>query len=262
LFDGLHTVPYTAKVAAALPPSWSLAQAILSSSYTGWGTSSLQKDVEELSQCVAYFRSIKTGKIIIMGHSTGCQDVLEYLTGTGHEDRTPIDGGIIQAAVSDREAFSMLMDPETYKSSCVKAQQMVDDGDEDEILPSVDLDNSIIPCPVSAKRWLSLASPNHDGDDDYFSSDLTDAQLMKTFGSLPSSTPLCIFPSGKDEYVPPHVDSQKLLRRWIEIAKRGNGKIDEDNSAIIDGADHNLSGSSESVVSNLVERVVRFLNGI
>jgi hypothetical protein len=221
----------------------------------------LQKDVEELSQCVTYFRTIKTGKIILMGHSTGCQDVLEYLTGCGNEGRTAIDGGIIQAAVSDREAFLMTMDPQTYRSSCEKAQKMVDNGDGDEILPSVETDNAM-PCPVSAKRWLSLASPNHDGDDDYFSSDLTDDQLMKTFGSLPNSSPLCIFQSGKDEYVPQNVDSQKLLRRWIEIAKRGKGKVDEDNSAIIDGADHNLSGSSGSVVDVLVERVIRFLGNI
>jgi hypothetical protein len=217
----------------------------------------LQKDVEELSQCVTYFRSIKSGKIILMGHSTGCQDVLEYLTGRGHEDRTPIDGGIIQAAVSDREALLMEMNPGIYSSSIVKAQKMVGNGNGDEILPSVDTDNAF-PCPVSAKRWLSLASPNHNGDDDYFSSDLTDEQLMKTFGSLPSSSPLCILLSGKDEYVPKHVDSEKLLRRWIDIVKRGKGEVDENNSGIINGADHSLSGSPENVVSDLVERVIRF----
>lgn len=65
------TVPYTSNIADALSPSWTIAQAILSSSYTGWGTSSLEKDAKELSRCVSYFRTIKTGKIILMGHSTG-----------------------------------------------------------------------------------------------------------------------------------------------------------------------------------------------
>ncbi|EHL00896.1 putative UPF0613 protein PB24D3.06c [Glarea lozoyensis 74030] len=233
LFDGLHTVPYASRLADALPPSWTLAQAILSSSYTGWGISSLQKDVEELSDCVSYFRSIKPGKIVLMGHSTGCQDVLEYLTGPGHENRKPIDGGLIQAAVSDREAIFTMMDPDTIKSV-------------------------IFPCPVSAKRFLSLASPNHDGDDDYFSSDLTDDQLMKTFGSLPNSTPICILLSGSDEYVQPDVDPAKLLARWIEIAKSGKGKVDENNSGVIEGATHNLAGNSESVVNDLMKRVLGY----
>ncbi|EPE26849.1 alpha/beta-Hydrolase [Glarea lozoyensis ATCC 20868] len=261
LFDGLHTVPYASRLADALPPSWTLAQAILSSSYTGWGISSLQKDVEELSDCVSYFRSIKPGKIVLMGHSTGCQDVLEYLTGPGHENRKPIDGGLIQAAVSDREAIFTMMDPDTIKSVCAKAQSMVDGGDDDEILPSTDI-GSIFPCPVSAKRFLSLASPNHDGDDDYFSSDLTDDQLMKTFGSLPNSTPICILLSGSDEYVQPDVDPAKLLARWIEIAKSGKGKVDENNSGVIEGATHNLAGNSESVVNDLMKRVLGFLGGI
>jgi hypothetical protein len=254
-------VPYTSELADALPPSWTLAQAILSSSYTGWGISSLQKDVEELSECVTYFRSIKPGKIILMGHSTGCQDVLEYLTGPGHENRKPIDGGIIQAAVSDRESFFTTMDPDIIRSACAKAQSMVDDGDEDEILPSADIEN-LFPCPISAKRFLSLASPNHDGDDDYFSSDLTDDQLMKTFGSLPSSSPICILLSGSDEYVHPDVDSAKLLARWIEIAKSGKGKVDENNSGVVKGATHNLAGNPESVVNDLIQRVLGFLSAV
>ena len=254
-------MPYTSSIAAALPSSWTLAQAILSSSYTGWGISSLQKDATELSECVKYFRSIKPGKIVLMGHSTGCQDVLEYLTGPGHENREPIDGGIIQAAVSDRESFVLTMDPETYKTACEKAQKMVDDGDEDEILPSADIDN-YLPCPITAKRFLSLASPNHDGDDDYFSSDLTDDQLQKTFGSLPSSSPLCILLSGSDEHIRPDVDYEQLLQRWIGVIKHGKGRVDEANSGVIEGATHNLSGNDEKTVKDLLQRVVGFLNGI
>ncbi|TVY34104.1 UPF0613 protein [Lachnellula subtilissima] len=262
LFDGLHNVPYTSTIAEALPPTWSIAQAILSSSYTGWGISSLQKDVKELSQCVAYFRTIKSGKIILIGNSTGCQDIMEYLTGAGHEDRAPINGGIIQGPVSDREAMIMTMDPAVYKSSCAAAQAMVDAGDSAEILPSKKTDNFFSNCPVSAYRWLSLASPNHDGDDDYFSSDLTDEQLMKTFGSLPATSPLCILFSDADEYMNKDIDKMALTKRWIEITKRGAGKVDEENSVPLEGASHNLAGNSDEVVQGLVRRVLGFLSGV
>lgn len=43
-------------------------------------------------------------KIILMGHSTGCQDAMQYLL-TKHSD-TPINGAILQASCSDREAFA------------------------------------------------------------------------------------------------------------------------------------------------------------
>ncbi|TVY90362.1 UPF0613 protein [Lachnellula willkommii] len=258
LFDGLHTVPYTSTIAEALPPTWSIAQAILSSSYTGWGTSSLQKDAKELSKCVAYFRTIKSGKIVLIGNSTGCQDIMEYLTGAGHEDRAPIDGGIIQGPVSDREAMVTAMDPKVYKSLCAAAQAMVDTGNGAEILPT----NSFFDCPVSAFRWLALASPNHDGDDDYFSSDLTDEQLMKTFGGLPATSPLCILFSDADEHMNKDIDKLALTKRWIEIAKRGAGKVDEENSVPLAGASHNLAGNSDEVVQGLVRRVLGFLNGL
>jgi len=136
LFDGLLTVPYPSNISDALPPGWTLAQVILSSSYSGWGTASLVQDAQQLSRCVEYFRSIKSGKIVLMGHSTGCQDVMEYLTGPGHELRAPIDGGIIQAPASDREAMEMLIDPKILKESCLVAQAMVASGNGEEILPS------------------------------------------------------------------------------------------------------------------------------
>ncbi|KAF7854213.1 hypothetical protein EAF04_010510 [Stromatinia cepivora] len=260
LSDGLLTVPYPSSISDELPADWSLAQVLLSSAYTGWGISSLKKDAEELSKCVAYFRTIKSGKIVLMGHSTGCQDVMEYLTGLGHETNAPIDGGIIQASASDREALGQEMDANVLKNSIALAQKMVDAGDGEETLPS-SATEGFFPSPVCARRWLSLTSPNHDGDDDYFSSDLTDEQLKKTFGSLPARSPLCILFSGNDEYVPKYIDKEALVKRWIDIVKKGDGKVDEENSAVLHGASHNLTKSPE-VVPELVKRVLGFLKGL
>ena len=87
---------------------------------------------------------------------------MEYLVGPGHEKRAPIDGGILQAPVSDREALVMMMDKTKYDESCNIAQKMVGDGRGEEIIPSGY--SKFGPTPVCARRWLSLASPNHDGD--------------------------------------------------------------------------------------------------
>ncbi|KAH6718827.1 hypothetical protein BKA61DRAFT_629670 [Leptodontidium sp. MPI-SDFR-AT-0119] len=262
LFDGLLTVPYTTPLSSSLPPTWTLAQVHLSSSYTGWGTSNLQKDAAELSKCVTYFRGIKTGKIVLMGHSTGCQDIIEYLTGSGHAPRAKIDGGILQGPVSDRQAIEIGLDPALYAGSCETAKAMIQAGDGDEILPSKTMKSFFGPAPVSAKRWLSLASPNHDGDDDFFSSDLSDERLMKTFGALPKGTPLCLLHSGSDEYVDPKLDKEKLIQRWIENSKRGEGNVNQAYSGVLEGATHNLKGASEEVLGGLVKRVLGFLESL
>lgn len=262
LFDGLGTIPYTESISDALPSTWSLAQPILTSSYKGWGMTCLQQDVNELSKCVAYFRSLKKGKIVLLGSSTGCQDVMEYLTGSGSETRAPIDGAIIQAPVSDREAITMHLDPQIYTQSCLAAQSRMDAGRGEEVLSLHPDITRFFPCPISARRWLSLASPNKDGDDDYFSSDLTRQQLTSTFGMLPARTPLCVLISGADEYIPKNVDKILQLKRWITVIQNGEGKIDLQNSGILDGATHNLENNTPEIVGNFVARVMSFLSNL
>lgn len=199
-----------------------------------------------------------------MGHSTGCQDVLKYLTGPGHEKRPYIEGGIIQAPASDREGVKEAMEahwPGLYQESCIAAQQMVDAGEGEEFIPLKYLKLYALfgpPPPISARRWLSFASPKHDGDDDMFSSDLIDEQLMKTFGALPAKTPLCILMSGNDEFVPKSIDKHALLKRWIGIIKKGEGQVDEEYSGIIEDASHNLENDKEAIIKELVSRVCGF----
>jgi len=77
-------IRYPSTIAKSLPPNWAIAEVLLSSSYRGWGTSSLQKDAKELAECVGYFCKLRPGReVVLMGHSTGCQDVMEYVVGEG-----------------------------------------------------------------------------------------------------------------------------------------------------------------------------------
>ncbi|POS84239.1 GTP-binding protein-like protein rho2 [Erysiphe pulchra] len=259
LFDGIGTVPYITSISGSLDSTWSLAEINLSSSYTGWGISSLQEDVKEISKCVEYFRRLKKGLIVLMGHSTGCQDIMEYLTGHGYSTRASIDGAIIQAPVSDREYIASKLDPLVYAKSCLDAKAMIEAGRSHEILSSNEEIKKIYNCPISARRWLSLASPNKDGDDDYFSSDLENAQLMKSFGQLPMQTPLCILISGADQYMPKNINKMDLLRRWTTIIESGQGVIDSKNSGVIENASHGLSGNKSEIISDLLKRVLGFL---
>jgi pimeloyl-ACP methyl ester carboxylesterase len=77
LHDGPHTVPYIRTVAQALhnksDSRYSVFEIRMRSSFIGFGTSSLRRDVEDISALVTYLRGKGRRKIILFGHSTGCQ---------------------------------------------------------------------------------------------------------------------------------------------------------------------------------------------
>ncbi|KAK5016716.1 siderophore biosynthesis lipase/esterase-like protein [Cryomyces antarcticus] len=259
LSDGLFTVKYTSTLAQALPPDWSLVRPLLSSSYNGWGTSSLKRDVKELGKLVDYLRGMRKGAVIVlMGHSTGCQDCIEYATGEGASERPPIDGIILQAPVSDREAMIHMM-PDQYRPTTELAQRWLDDGKGEDVLPNSATKAFFDSTPVTARRWLSLASPNRDGDDDFFSSDLSTESLRKTFGALKRSTPLLVLFGGQDQYVPDSIDKAGLVARWTATVKAAEGAVDEVNGGVVRGASHNLDGDAQEVVEDLIQRVKRYL---
>ena len=257
LGDGLLTVPYTPSLAQNLQ-NYCLAELLISSSYTGFGTSSLSQDVVEIAQCVKYFRQLRPdGKIVLMGHSTGCQDVMHYLISPGQ--RPKIDGAIMQASISDREAIDMLADPKDLIRGVALAQSYAREGKEDDVLPG-EVTNMMFPAPMSAKRYLSLVSPGpeHAGEDDYFSSDFDDDRLKRTFGKLgKTGTPMLILYSQADPHVPEGIDTQLLLGRWVRHIKDGGGVVDQ-GSGVVANASHTLKELGRPA-KDVFERVAGFL---
>ncbi|KAF2628349.1 DUF1749-domain-containing protein [Macroventuria anomochaeta] len=266
LGDGLLTVQYPSTIATSLPPSWSISEVLLSSSYRGWATSSLQKDARELAQCVEYFQSARPGKkIVLMGHSTGCQDVMEYLLGRGHEERPKINGAILQGGLSDREAWDFLLESKEEKDSCaavlVEAQRLIKEGKEREIVyREGNIVQKELGAAISAYRTNSLLAKG--GDDDYFSTDLDDSTLRNSFGRIPSSVPIMFLLGSEDPFMHKNTDKPALLSRWAGFVKEGGGKVDESNGGVVEGGHHNLNGDPEEVVGDLVKRVVGFVEGL
>lgn len=176
--------------------------------------------------------------------------------------RPSLAGAILQGGVSDREALEMLLSKDVYDSSVRLAQSYVEEGHAEDVLPASI--GEFFQTPISAKRWLSLASPppTHDGQDDYFSSDFDDERLKRTFGRIGiTRTPVQILYSEKDQYVPDSVDKARLVERWESHIRHGEGVVD-DESGIVEGASHNLEDASAEVVGKMVRRVVGFLRRI
>ena len=198
-----------------------------------------------------------------MGHSTGCQDGMHYLVSPkpahGHDDddqkKPAIDGLILQAPVSDRDAM-----PPSSQETTGLAQGWVEQGKGGDCLPFSATKEYLGKCPVTANRWLSLASPIPGaGADDYFSEDLPDQKLMSTFGRLPQETPLLILFGEKDEYVKKGLDAETMIKRWMRFVQEGGGVVDPDSKRLLEGASHNLNKDPDTVIDGLCTRVLSFL---
>ncbi|KAH9866135.1 hypothetical protein J1614_008699 [Plenodomus biglobosus] len=262
LSDGLLTVPYPTSIAAALPSSWVIAEVLISSSYKGWGTSSLARDAREIGECVKYFKQLRPGKkVVLMGHSTGCQDAMEYILGKDADKRTGLDGVILQGGVSDRQAWEDMLTKSEYDEVVGKARDLIDQGKGKEAMASEG--NPVVKefgGPISAYRLHSLLAKG--GDDDYFSTDLSDQDFANTFGKFPRETPVCFLLGSDDPYVPATIDKAALLQRWTNIIREGGGLVDDKNGGVVSGAHHNLDGDADEVVQDLVRRVCGFLKRV
>lgn len=77
LKDGPHTTGYIRTVARELEKlpelSYSVFEIRMRSSFDGFGTARLADDVQDIVALVKYLRSLHREKIILFGHSTGCQ---------------------------------------------------------------------------------------------------------------------------------------------------------------------------------------------
>lgn len=195
-----------------------------------------------------------------MGHSTGCQDCMQYLTGTGADKRPPVDGAVLQAPVSDREAIEADLPKSFVNEANQLALKLCREKKDKEIMPNRLTSPLFGRTAVSARRWVDIASPepDHRGADDFFSSDFDEERLRESFGKLPARTPVLILFSGSEENVSPSLDKEALVKRWTSVAQGAGASIDDKNGGVVKGASHNLNGNPEHVVQDLVGRVLAF----
>ncbi|KAG8373032.1 hypothetical protein BUALT_Bualt12G0128700 [Buddleja alternifolia] len=183
LTDGFLATEYLEPLAIALEKEhWSLVQFLFSSSYSGYGISSLKQDATELDQLMSYLINKEDSEgVVLLGHSTGCQDIVHYLRTNAACSRA-VRAAILQAPVSDREYKATL--PDTA-SMIDLASTMISEGRGSELMPREANPDS----PITAYRYHSLCAYN--GDDDMFSSDFSEDQLKQRLGHMSSTPTLC-----------------------------------------------------------------------
>ncbi|MCO5597215.1 hypothetical protein L7F22_051291 [Adiantum nelumboides] len=241
LTDGLIATEYIEPLAHALEvEKWSLVQPLLSSSYAGFGTSSLKQDAMELDQLITYLID-KEGScgVMLLGHSTGCQDIVHYMR-MGTDYSRVVRGIILQAPVSDREYRATL--PGTAGMIDL-AVEMIKQGRSMDLMPR----EAAPEAPITAYRYHSLCA--FLGDDDMFSSDLTDQQLRARLGHMSRVHCQVIF-SMADEYVPAYVNKKALVERLCK-AMGGAEKVE------IEWGNHSLSNRVKEAVNAILDFVKR-----
>ena len=219
LTDTIGTIPYLPQLASIIRKhGFSLVQPQMTCNLGGYGLCSLEGDAQEMAACVAHLRttpSKRSGKVVLMGHSTGCQDIVAYLLSSRRamDPLTKIDAAVLQAPVSDREFYESQrssaasetvgaeMDRELEHSTQLhlsgKGAQLIprkqtegmalpttpqdhpDQADESDNGPSnIGNASAVLSPAMTAYRMWSLNARG--GDDDFFSSDLQDHQITDT----------------------------------------------------------------------------------
>ncbi|KAL4958851.1 putative siderophore biosynthesis lipase/esterase [Aspergillus stella-maris] len=337
LGDGLATTSYMADLAHSLQNTdWSLFTLNLTSSYSAWGLGHLDRDTDEIALCLKYIRDYKSGKfsnegstttaikekilgaggekkdgkkeegkIVLMGHSTGSQCVIHYLTQPNpfntkkafdsdleHTIRPKLDGAIMQAPVSDREAIQYVLSTGWMGRTSEQVKEIYNEIEKiarEEVGKNPDPDHDVLlplhltgvigypgNVPLSARRFLSLVSPDspsRPGEDDLFSSDLGEDQLVQTFGKIRDSEllvkggKLMVLMSGSDQAVPGWVDKEAVLNRWRGVVDKHSKQDEEiwdgEGSGLVPNASHALSNDDQAEPrKDLVKRVMGYLRGV
>ncbi|XP_010255881.1 PREDICTED: UPF0613 protein PB24D3.06c-like isoform X2 [Nelumbo nucifera] len=241
LTDGFLATEYLEPLSLALEKEkWSLVQLLLSSSYTGYGTSSLQQDAKELDQLIGHLINSEDSEgVVLLGHGTGCQDIVHYMH-THAACSIAVHAAILQAPVSDREYRATL--PETA-AMIQLASRMINEGRGMDLMPR----EANPDAPITAYRYYSLCA--YLGDDDMFSSDLSDDQLKMRLGHM-SNTPCQVIFSMTDEYVPEYVDKEALVERLCN-AMGGAEKVQ------VEWGNHSLSNRVAETVQAIVDFIRR-----
>jgi len=216
LTDGPLSLPYAPRLSSICRAiGWRFIAPILRSSFNQFGFCSLETDAEDIRNVIASIvqrvhPDQRPISFALMGHSTGCQDVVAFLKNDLPEGAV-IAKVILQAAVSDREALHFLEDETEIAQYIELATVMRSRGDEDEFMPRAACKLFDAQC-ITASRFLSLSGRLT--PDDLFSSDLTDEELEQVLGHVGRVTPdILVMLSKEDEFVPSHLDTEKHCQR-------------------------------------------------
>ncbi|EER07192.1 conserved hypothetical protein [Perkinsus marinus ATCC 50983] len=169
-------------------------QVLMHSSYSGYGYSSLDSDVEDMTRALAFLKQHRgIDHVFLLGHSTGCQD---------NHSLPQIRGCILQGAVSDRDAVDFAVkESEEEQESLLRMRTLAMSLLQKEPGQLMPPEASMFTSghPINASRFASLFC-RKGGPDDMFSRDLSDDELEDAVGHMAEGPPVMLLQGLDDEY--------------------------------------------------------------
>ena len=243
LGDGFMSLSYTWFLKLELQKiDFSLVQVNLSSSFNQFGFSSLKQDSKEIGKLIDALKTrYNFQRIVMIGHSTGNQDVLYFLRHGDPHLTQHVSAIILQAAVSDRDV--MVTFKETPRMTN-ESSELVREGKGDHFLS-----DRLYDAPITADRYSSLIGRLT--PDDMFSVDLREEELKGVLGAVKVPVLMCF--SEEDEYVPNRAEQRAMTDRMVSVLT-GQGVIVK---CVFMPGDHGLT--SKHYYQPFVEQVCGFI---
>ena len=191
------------------------------SSGNSFGSFTIWNDVEDINEILSYISNKnKLDEIYLLGHSTGCQDIL-CLFKKGINKQFPIKKCILQGPVSDRDYLNkdkkLLNEIKRIEK---EYNVLYENWNNSELKNSMDVSKYLYDnkYPLLVRRFVSLYSKL--GDEDWFSYDISQETLKSMYSII--DIPFLFVFSLNDQYINYSHDEYKKL---IERIKNSNDFI-------------------------------------
>lgn len=201
----------------------------------------INRDAEEMEMLITYLLNhYKIDKIHLLGHSTGCQDIIKFISVTKYSNL--IGCCFLQGPASDRESALLEKSKEEIDKYVKIAKEYIDKNEPNKLMP-----NECFYVPITTYRYYSLNSKY--GEDDMFSSDYSDEDFRTIFEHIPKNVKVSFIESENDEYIPDFVNKMKLIERMSKCVENGYFYL-------LKEANHGVDKNKE----DLIKYVVNFIN--
>lgn len=183
--------------------------------------------VDDIEGAVQFAQQNGAKKIYLVGHSTGSQKAVYYLT--RHTNQKKIAGVILLSPLSDFAGVLHRLDLKEYETVLKIAKALVDQGSPHVLLPS-----TIWPEPIDAQRFLSLYTPV--STEDIFSYPTPDKETLFSKLTIPTTV---IF-GQEDEFADRPISE---IQSWFDHKSQSTQYA----SYLIAGANHGFDDHEKTV---------------
>lgn len=194
--------------------------------------------VDDIDGAVNFARHFKPRNIFLVGHSTGCQKSVYYLS---KRKNSPVTGAVLLAPMSDFADMFAQTDKKLYKKLVSLAQNMVENGRTHDLMPA-----NLWPVPLDAQRFLSLFSP--DSVEEIFS--YASGKRPRILQSV--NKPLLVVLAENDEYRDRPIAD---IAVWFDSVLQNKAAVE-----IIKGSIHNFGTYEKIVVKKIKDWQTKVLN--